>query len=183
MRRINEYLYPAFEPDSAVKLHALIVVQWLQGMSLARMIQKTIDYQKELGREIKLPALIRNTMDLVEQTARFKAPKYLSAYMDILNLHLREIGREDLIDDGLDIGTQLEFGISSRTLLSLMELGLSRMSAVVLYEKIARDDLDKQACIEWVEERSEVLEALEIPAIIAREVREKVRVRKDASSR
>jgi len=181
MRRINEYLYPAFEPDSAVKLHALIVVQWLQGMSLARMIQKTIDYQKELGREIKLPALIRNTMDLVEQTARFKAPKYLSAYMDILNLHLREIGREDLIDDGLDIGTQLEFGISSRTLLSLMELGLSRMSAVVLYEKIARDDLDKPACIQWIEERSEELEALEIPAIIAREVREKVRIQKGVS--
>jgi superfamily II DNA/RNA helicase len=180
MRRINDYLYPAFEPDSAVKLHALIVVQWLQGMSLARMIQKTIDYQKELGREIKLPALIRNTMDLVEQTARFKAPKYLSAYMDILNLHLREIGREDLIDNGLDIGTQLEFGISSRTLLSLMELGLSRMSAVVLYEKIARDNLDMQACIEWVEERADELEALEIPAIIAREVREKVRIRKDA---
>ncbi len=69
--------------------------------------------------------------------------------MDILNLYLRELGREDLIASGLDIGTQLEFGISSVTLLSLMELGLSRMSAVTLYEKIARDDLTKEGCLAW----------------------------------
>lgn len=101
-------------------------------------------------RAVRLPALIRDTMDLVEQIARFKAPKYFSAYMDVLHLHLRQIGREDLIDPGLDIGTQLEFGVSSRTLLSLMELGLSRMTAVSLYEKIAKDDLTREACLSWI---------------------------------
>jgi hypothetical protein len=60
-------------------------------------------------------------MDLVEQIARFKAPKFFSAYMDVLHMHLREISRDDLIEHDLDIGTQLEFGVSSRTLLSLME--------------------------------------------------------------
>lgn len=70
--------------------------------------------------------LIRRTMELVEQIARFRTPKYFSAYMDVLHAHLRAIGRLDLIEDELDIGTQLEFGVSSRTLLSLMELGLSR---------------------------------------------------------
>jgi hypothetical protein len=73
-------------------------------------------------------------MDLVEQIARFKAPKFFSAYMDVLHMHLREIGRDDLIEHDLDIRTQLEFGVSSRTLLSLMG-GLSRMSAVALYER------------------------------------------------
>jgi hypothetical protein len=41
------------------------------------------------------------------------------AGLDILKIHLAEIGREDLIDSDLDIGTALEFGVSSRTLLSL----------------------------------------------------------------
>jgi hypothetical protein len=34
-------------------------------------------------------------MERVEQIARFQAPKYFSAYMD---MHLRAIGRDDLID-------------------------------------------------------------------------------------
>jgi hypothetical protein len=174
MRRINEHLFPAFLPNGLIPLYALIVVQWLKGFSLAMMIKRNIDYHRKVGKPFKLPGLIRNTMELVEQIARFKAPKYLSAYVDVLNLHLREIGRTDLIEDDLDIGTQLEFGVSSRTLLSLMELGLSRMSSVALYEKIARDDLSKEDCLRWVAEREAQFEGMDIPAIIVREIREKL---------
>ncbi|WP_420381388.1 DEAD/DEAH box helicase [Novosphingobium sp.] len=174
MRRINEHLYPAFMPDSLIPLYVVIVVQWLKGFSLAAMIRKNIEYHNTHGRKFVLPTLIRQTMEHVEQVARFKAPKYLSAYMDILHLHFRAIGREDLIDTDLDIGTQLEFGVSTRTLLSLMELGLSRMSAVSLFEKIARDNLTKEECIEWVRERDDQFDTMDIPAIIVREIREKI---------
>jgi superfamily II DNA/RNA helicase len=174
MRRINHYLFPAFMPDKIIPLHALIVVQWLKGFSLSRMIERNIEYHRRNGRSFKLPVLIRNTMELVEQIARFRAPKYLSAYVDVLNMHLAAIGREDLIEHDVDIGTQLEFGVSSRTLLSLIELGLSRVSAVALYEKIARDDLDKEGCIAWVRERDPEFEGMDIPAIILREVRTKL---------
>lgn len=174
MLRINKHLFPAFSPDSRVRLYALIVVRWLEGQSLSKMIRKNIEWHQEVNRAFKLPALIRSTMELVEQVARFKAPKYLSAYIDVLHLHLRQVGRSDLITEGLDIGTQLEFGVSSKTLLSLMELGLSRMSAVALYEKISRDDLDKSECVAWVIERQSQLAAMDIPAIIVREVREQL---------
>lgn len=174
MRRVNQHLFPVFTPEGLVPLYALIVVQWLKGFSLAAMIRKNIDYHKNNKRLYKLPVLIRHTMELVEQIARFKAPKYLSAYMDVLHLHLRNVGRDDLIDQGIDIGTQLEFGVSSRTLLSLMQLGLSRMGAVALYEKIARDDLGKDDCIAWVVEREGRLDVLDIPAVIVREIREKL---------
>jgi superfamily II DNA/RNA helicase len=40
MRRINQHLFPAFLPDGLIPLHALIVVQWLRGLSLAAMIRK-----------------------------------------------------------------------------------------------------------------------------------------------
>jgi superfamily II DNA/RNA helicase len=174
MERINEHLFPAFVPASRIRLYALIVVKWLKGYSLARIIRDSIEWHQDAGRSFRLPELIRGTMELVEQIARFKAPKYLSAYMDVLNFYLREIGREDLIDEGLDIGTKLEFGVSSTTLLSLMELGLSRMSAVALYEKIARDDLNKEGCVAWIAERVGQFQAMDIPAIIVREVRERL---------
>ena len=181
MRRINQNLYPAFSPDALIPLHALIVVQWLKGFSLATMIRKNIEYHRKHGKPYKLPSLIRSTMELVEQIARFRAPKYLSAYVDILHIHLREIDRVDLIDDDLDIGMQLEFGVSTRTLLSLMELGLSRMSAVALYEKIARDDLTKEECSKWVLDRQNQLDLMDIPAIIIREITEKILISDDSN--
>ncbi len=175
MKRINQHLFPAFLPDGLIPLHALILVQWLKGYSLASMIRRNIDYHRSRSKKYNLPVLIRQTMELVEQIARFRAPKYFSAYVDVLHARLHEISRFDLIEvDELDIGTQLEFGVSSRTLLSLMELGVSRMSAVALYEKIARDDLSQQACIAWVIERDSQFEGMGIPAIIMREIRAKL---------
>lgn len=182
MVRINKHLFLAFTPENRIKLFALIIFKWLKGYSLARIIRDSIEWHQDVGRSFKLPELIRGTMELVEQIARFKAPKYFSAYMDVLHLHLREIGREDLIDDGLDIGTQLEFGVSSTTLLSLMELGLSRMSAVALYEKIARDDLNREECVSWISERVGQLHAMDIPAIIIREVRERLALPDDVAT-
>lgn len=174
MGRIHTHLFPAFGPEKVNRLYAMVVVNWLQGLSLAIMIRKSIEWHNKVDRAYRLPALIRQTMDLVEQIARFKAPKYFSAYMDVLHLHLKETNREDLIDQELDIGTQLEFGVSSRTLLSLMELGLSRMTAVALYEKIALDDLTQEECLDWVGQRRDQMEALDIPLIILREIRERM---------
>lgn len=172
--RINSTLYPAFDPETRINLYALIVVRWLSGQSLAEIIRRNIEWHQKVKRPFKLPALIRQTMELVEQIARFVAPKYLAAYMDVLNLHLRSIGREDLVSHGLDIGTQLEFGVSTRTLISLMELGLSRMSAVALYEEIARDDLSQDECRQWVAERADQLEGMNIPVVIIRELRQRL---------
>jgi hypothetical protein len=102
--------------------------------------------------------------------------------MDVLHLYYVEIRREDLIDHGLDIGTQLEFGVSSRTLISLMELGLSRMTAVALYEKIARDDLDHLEALKWVVDREDQLDGMDLPVVIVRELRERLLARGSAVS-
>lgn len=173
MKRINRELYPAFLPDNRVQLYALMVQNWLRGWSLARIIKERIDYHRRNGREPQLPLLIRDTMDLVEQYARFRAPKYLSAYVDVLNYHLQSIGREDLIDKDLDIGTELEFGVSSRTLMSLIGLGISRMSATMLYELIVEDNYDRAECLKWIRARYEEFEGMGLPRIVIRELREK----------
>ncbi|QHW29196.1 DEAD/DEAH box helicase (plasmid) [Rhizobium leguminosarum bv. viciae 248] len=172
--RVNADLYPAFQPAGLIPLHAQIVLEWLRGLSLSSIIKKRIEFQQRRGTAYKLPSLIRETMELVEQIARFRAPKYLAAYIDVINLHLRQIKREDLIENDLDIGVALEFGVSSQTLLALMELGLSRMSAVALYEKIVRDNLDRTGCLAWFVEHDRELDGMDIPVLIIREVRDKL---------
>lgn len=174
MEMVDTHLYPAFHPLSAIPLYATIVLEWLHGYSLSTIIRRRIEYNSRKEISVPLPKLIRDTLELVEQYARFRAPKFLAAYVEVLNFHLRAISRDDLIDEDLDLGVALEFGVSSRTLLSLMELGLSRMSAVALFEKIARDDLDKPACVEWVRTRDEQLDNMELPTIIVAEIRRKL---------
>ena len=68
-------------------------------------------------------------MELVEQIARSFEQRNICRPV-VLNMHLAAIGREDLIEHGVDIGTQLELGASSPDLhFSLIELGLSRVKA------------------------------------------------------
>lgn len=174
MNRINSYIYPAFNPPTLIPLHALVTTEWLRGLSLSAIIASRIKYHRKHGHKIDLPKLFRQTMALVEQTARFLAPKYISAYVDVLNFHLKNIGRSDLVSGDLEYGVMLEFGLSTKTLMSLTQIGLSRMSAVELYEKIARDDLDLAGVRAWLMEYGPRLESLEVPALIIREIRSRV---------
>lgn len=174
MKAINDHLFPAFKPDDLLYGHAVTVHRWLRGWSLARMIKIRIKGLERRGETVNIPNICRQTMEMVEQTARFAAPKYIAAYVDVLKVHLEDAGRSDLLQDDLDIGLRLDFGISTRTLLSLMELGLSRMSAVALYEVIATDDLDQDACREWMRVNADALEGVGVPSIIIRELREKL---------
>jgi len=174
MERLNEHVLVVFLPGTLIPLHALIVLEWMKGLSLPTIIRKRIEYLQRHGTPFDIGKVIRNTLELIEGTARFLAPRFFSAYVDVLNQHLREIRREDLIDEDLDIGVALEFGVTSITMRSLMELGMSRISAVALYEIIALDDLYEEGCIQWVTERRDQLDGIGLPAIVVREVRERV---------
>ena len=174
MERINQYVFPTFLPDTRIPLHALIIQEWLRGYSLATIIRKRTEYHQRHRQAYNIAKIIRETMELIEQTARFRTPKYFTAYLDVLKMHLEETSRSDLIEEDIDIGVALEFGVSTQTLLSLMEIGLSRISAVALYEKISLDDLDREGCIQWVTDRTEDLNALELPRLVTREIREKI---------
>jgi superfamily II DNA/RNA helicase len=175
MELINQYLYPAFQPATIIPLHALIVLEWLKGFSLSAIIRARIAYHQRHRRPFDISKLIRETMEMVEQIARFRAPKYMSAYMDVLKFHLAEIKKSDLLlSNQLDVGVALEFGVSTRTLLSLMELGLSRMSAVAMAEKILLDNLGRDEAREWIQTHNAELDSQEIPALIVKEVRRKI---------
>jgi hypothetical protein len=148
---------------------AVLVVQWMQGQPLARIIQKRLDYQATRAKPASVPSTIRSVMDDVENVARFLAPKYLACYRDVLSHHLATIGRGDLAASVLDdIEMLLELGVSTRTELSLLELGLSRTSAVELFAYMADDALMPEQCRAWLADQD--LSRLGLPELIRREV-------------
>lgn len=163
----DQELGSGFGPSARQFGLALLITNWMRGYPLARLITDRIGYLRRTNRPTRLPNEIRNVMRDVEQAARFKAPKYLACYADILNVHVSQAGREDLRIIP-DISMMLELGVSRTTEVSLMALGLSRTSAVALSEFIIADDLSRDEVAEWVRTHQET--EFDLPALVRREI-------------
>lgn len=166
--RINKFLYQAFFPAGAIPVHALVTIEWMRGLPLGQIIRRRIAYLEEHTLSYNLPAIIRDTMRDVEEVARFRAPKYLAAYLDVLKHHLGEIGQSELFPDELRFDLYLEFGVATQTLLSLIGLGLSRTTAVAINDFLANDKMSEEAVYQWLQDRR--WQTLDIPAVVRREV-------------
>lgn len=171
--RIDRHLYPAFVGDRAQWAFAYTTVDWMRGKPLGQMISGALSReQRRSGKEaddLPYASVIRNTMALVEEIARFKAPKYISAYIDVLKYEYSRRGIVEQFPDSLPFDLYLEFGVSTKTLLSLIGLGMSRMSAIELNEYLGRSELNEIDALSFLAERT--WETFDLPAIVKRDIR------------
>ncbi|EAQ3001077.1 hypothetical protein E3N73_23580, partial [Salmonella enterica] len=77
-------------------------------------------------------------------------------------------GRADLVEYIDDVGVFLELGVSIKTQISLISLGFSRTSAVMISEYITSDNLDELSCMQWINENSSLLD--DLPALVKMEI-------------
>lgn len=164
LHRINDHLGDVFGRRNRVRQLSLLIVDWMRGYPLARII---LSRERYYGSN-DVAGLIRNTMKDVEEIARFQAPKYLACYVDLLRVYLQRMDRQDLVEQLFELNILLEFGVSQTTQLSLMGLGLSRSSAIALSELITDDSLDEAGCLRWLEEQNWMTQ--DMPALIKREI-------------
>ncbi len=165
LHRINKHLGDVFGRGKRVRKLALLIVNWMQGYPLARIISSR---EKYYGSD-NLADLIRGSMKDVEEIARFQAPKFLACYVDLLRVYMERIDRQDLIDRLFEINVLLEFGVSQKTQLSLMGIGLGRSSAIALSELISDDSMAEEACLTWLQDNDWMTH--DMPALIQREIR------------
>lgn len=167
--RIDQHLAKgAFGFKGWIFMMAVLVTDWMRGKPLPYLIDGRIRYHQKKGQEKQLPTVIRDTMSDVENIARFRAPKYLACYMDVLRLFLKDDPKALARIASLDFNIMLEFGVSQTTQVSLVSLGLSRTSSIALSDLIARDDLTPRECVDWLRGRD--LEALPLPVLVRDEV-------------
>ncbi len=160
---------------------AVTVVSWMTGKPLSYLIASRLRHEgsKPANIQKSTAAAIREVMTDVESVARFRAPKYLACYVDLMKVHFASIGRHDLVGNaprGLEM--QLELGVSSATQVSLMSLGLSRTSAIELYAKIGVDELGTHAVLDWIVNHPAEVSAL--PELVVREIDEVLRRERQA---
>lgn len=149
--RIAEHLSPklGFTSKQAY-VRALLVVRWMRGFPLARLIQDRIDFLKGKDSSSSEATVIREVMKEVEEIARYQAPRLLACYTDVLRHFLETIGRDDLASELHDLSVFLELGLNQLTQISLVGMGLSRTAAVMLSEIIAKDSLTESQCLNWL---------------------------------
>lgn len=160
-----------FGNDKRCAMLGFLIRDWMQGRPMPRLITERMDYQQKsvAPNRFDPPKIIRETMEDVEQIARFAAPKYLACYQDVLALHLAEEGDKPAIaTDTLTM--MLELGVSSATEVSLMSLGISRAGAIAVSELMMADDLDSRRVLAWVREQN--LDQLAVPVLVRGELAE-----------
>lgn len=150
---------------------AMLVVKWMRGYTLARIISENEKFYNSEKSKIKkkLPAIIRETMRDIEEYVRFLFVKQSACYVDILSYYLSSINSE-LVNQVPSLNIWLEFGASQDTQIALMNLGLSRTSAIALSEYIAADNYDMKKCIEWI--KATDIELLDLSLIIKEEIKQ-----------
>jgi hypothetical protein len=159
---------PKLGPEGARSfVLALLVTRRMRGYPLARLIGDRLRRKKA---NQSTASVIRAVMEDVEQIARFGAPKALNCYRDLLQFHLHERGRSDLIAQIPDLAILLEFGVSQQTQISLIGLGLSRTSAISLSEIIAADALTGTGVLGWLSDNGRLWRESDLPALVKKEI-------------
>lgn len=148
---------------------AFLTVDWMRGRPLSLLIRQREQFSaRSNGAVQNLPALIRSVMSDVEEYARFKIPRFLRCYLGVLKEHAHAANLGELVQNLPDLELWLELGVSVKTALSLMELGLSRTSAVEIFEAMTNTEMSPADVLEWLRDRD--LETLDLPSIMKDEI-------------
>jgi len=147
VKRISRIL--SGDHESLAPYHAILIINWMNGYPLARIIRSNITYWSRKEPNRILSKIIRDTMSDIEEYVRFKFAKYSSCYIDILKYYL---GKEhpELLESVPQLNVWVEFGVSQRTQISLINIGLSRHTAIELSEYVGDTNFGRKECIEWL---------------------------------
>lgn len=176
--RIGRTMNRVFSSKQFVYFISLLSVKWMQGQPVSRIIRS---YLKHLRRSnggsangINLQSEIRRVLENIERYARFFVPRYVACYCDVLRQFYLDHDYDDLADEVRDISSDLEFGVGSKTQLSLVALGASRTSAVYVSEIASETELDKREVVNWIKENMSLLR--DLPAIVQKEIDRLIRI-------
>ncbi|WP_439684431.1 DEAD/DEAH box helicase [Cupriavidus oxalaticus] len=140
-RAIHTYLEGRTTNEEAY--YGWFALAWMRGEPLHSLINNRVDWER---RQLKLEtvepdmvgSLARKVMEQVETKLRYHYVKYLRCYLDILKYKLIEVGSEDEAEMP-PIPLFLELGASAKTMVSAMELGMSRIAAMEVSGLLPRD--------------------------------------------
>lgn len=154
---------------------SVLLLNWMRGRPLSYIIKSSFaSYQSNPKyQNKKLHTVIREVMESIENFARFRFAKDSSCYVDILRYFLEVNNRPELIDNIPELNLWLEFGVSQKTHLSLLSLGLSRNTVIEVSEFITDSEMNKQEVLYWLRDNN--LEQYGLSEIIINDIKNKIK--------
>ncbi len=146
---INSLLSGDFNHGGLNFYRAILVTDWIRGYPLPRIINTGFPRYKKYKPKTTLSSFIRKTMHDIEDEVRFRFAKYSSCYSDILKFYLNKY-RPELVERVPELNIALEFGVSQKTHISLIKLGLNRHSAIEIGGLIGKSNLSEEECVKWL---------------------------------
>lgn len=168
-KRIHTYLLNYPSHDNRHNFFSALSLRWMRGDPLPALIDSAIRFHKTKGNK-SIAAIIRETMEDVENDLRFRYVKFFTCYNSLLAVALKITNNEEYISSIPDIPLFLEMGGSSGSMINLMALGLSRSTAEAISEYITNKDMDVTEVKAWLESIS--TEHLDISPVCIREIDE-----------
>lgn len=137
-----------FKSENQLDYYAVLMNQWINGVSLSQIINESIAYYIRKGSSLMvgykngkptyevfdnskhhINVLIGNIIDDIESVLRFLFEKYFNNYYAML---VEVLGEENA---GVNWATFLEYGTQNTVVITLQNYGLSRHSADYIFKK------------------------------------------------
>lgn len=163
LKRMQRYFNTGL---SEVTYAALIATSWLRFKNIPYIIQRRIKYNEKHDRNESFNASVRAVFNDIDNLARYKVPKLLSCYVDVMNYFFKQIDKEIPEEQNKDIAMFLEYGINKKTQASMILLGLSR-STIFELESIKDEDgnlilsnenMSEAEALQWVKDNIKMIE-------------------------
>ncbi|EEF14136.1 DEAD/DEAH box helicase [Campylobacter rectus RM3267] len=124
---IDLILFNKGNENKQYELFSFIASSWMHDKPISQIILERNKYTKE-----NINSTIREVLEIIEKQIRYKYVIATHAYLDILKLALLERGKDFNVDLIPNLPLYLECGTSDKTILSLISLGLSRLTSIKL---------------------------------------------------
>lgn len=134
-------------------------LKWMRGDPLTQLVREAVKFKLSVAKTSTrskpeqdiVDAAIRDMFALVEQTIRFKLVQWAKAYVDLLKFALVAEGYPEKVSLVYDFSLALELGVSTTTGRSLVEFGLSRITASAIAGLITDSSLKPDEVKAWIQ--------------------------------
>ena len=155
-------------------------IKWMRGEPLTQLVSEAVKFKlsvskqsrRKISEQTVVDGAIRDMFAMIEQTIRFKLVQWAKAYVDLLKFVLVEEGCHDRVALVYDFSLALELGVSTTTGRSLIEFGLSRITAASVAGLITDSSLTPEDVKEWVRAQPEDMLA-QLSGLVLSELRAK----------
>lgn len=160
---------------------AIITSSWMKFKNLPTIIQRRIAYKKDKNENETFNTSVRKVFNDIDELARYRVPKLLSCYVDVMELFFQEIGMEVNTEQNKNIAMFLEYGINKRTQASLIILGLSRSTIFELGKIKDKDEnilldnenLTEEEALYWLTSHMDIIENTpNFPQLLINEIKD-----------